>query len=251
MRQQLSTSHRAVAVAAFFLVLTAGVFGASFYLYDGLGYVGDLIAFVTESQGPDAASSTPPATLRLQEGMPEQFALRLWSEQLDSHQMIERLVTGQIESIRTDSVEKGEDEAKVHVTVVSTEGPSTRGVISLNRFRNTWYTATATAARDGATPSPTTRLPDPADVDKDLLNSILSENEKSQDVISEYLDGVVKQVFVEEITPGPNTVTLQLRMEETHGTAYANLVAINKEVEGEPTWFLARFTKTDHTPLSE
>lgn len=253
MSTQPGTSRLPVAFAAFFLVAAVAAFGASFYLLDGVSLVTEAVGSLLSS-GAAAGGSRPatvtaePAKLELPDGMPEEFALRLWQEQLDSQEMIGRLVSGEITSLKVDRVATKGDEAKLFVTVTLRDLPKASGVIGLKRYGGDWYIAGVTSTREGAAPSRPSDLPSIDEVDIALLNTMIAENRKSQKVIGEYLAGIVREVHVEDITVGPKTATLEIEMDETHGEGYANLVAIQIEVNGELAWFLARFDKTGHNP---
>lgn len=248
MNQQPSTSHRSVAFAAFFLVLTLGLFAGAFYFLDGASYVADLIGTSGDTTATTPPTASEPQGLQLPDGMSQEFALRIWQEQVDSQEMIGRLVSGEIASLRIDRVEKSDDSATLHCTVRHKDGADVEGIIVVRRFGENWYVSYATAGRDGATPPPTTPLPQASAVDTQLLSAIIAENIKSQDVLGEYLDGIVKEVFVDAINPGPSTTTLEIEMDETHGQGFANLVAIERDYKGQSMWFLASFTKTGHNP---
>lgn len=252
MSQQLGTSRLPVALATFFLVAAFGAFAASFYLYDGVTLVADYIdsAFTSAT-----ADTSRPATgtvdaeqLVLPDGMPEEFALRLWQEQLDSQEMIGRLVSGEVKSLRVDRINRKDDDATLFVTVRTHDGEQVSGAIGLRRYSDDWYIAGVGALRDGEVSAPQSPLPKVEDVDIPLLNTMIAENMKSQNVIDEYLEGVVREVVIEDIAAGPQTVTMAVEMNESHGEGYANLVAIQEEIDGRAAWFLARFTKTGHNP---
>lgn len=249
MVEQQSTSRRTVWLAALAVVLAAAAFGVAFYLFDGVTLVTELLAGET---GDPPSVTQPPATsddkLVLPEGMPEEFALRLWQEQIDSQELIEKLVSGDVSRLDISKVTSDTDVATLTVDVRLTDKTTVPGVIGLRKFGDAWYVAFASQRRDGKIARPTSDLPEPEEVDIALLNTILDQQQQSQEVISEYLGGIVTSLTLEDPTPGPNTVTLAVEMQETHGEGYARIVAIKSETAGRPRWFLARFTKTGHDP---
>lgn len=272
MVQQPGTSRRSVAFAAVFLVFAFAAFSAAFYLFDGAGYLAPvfdqaigLMAFKNPSQPSSPAKvSTEPDKLQLPAGMTEEFALRLWQEQIDSQPMIERLINGEVASLKIEKVEKRGDEARLRCLVKMSDGTTTPGVIGFRRLGDNWYVAYASRERqratgggadgggagDGAPPSGP--LPDLDDVDVELLSTMVREQIKSQSVIDEYLAGIVKEVFIEEVVPGPQTVTMTIEMDETHGDGYARLIAIKSDEADAREWFLARFIKTgDETKTAQ
>ena len=249
MAEQQSASRRTVLLASFAVALATAAFGVAVYLFDGVALVGDLIA--GEGDAPPAATQ-PPATsseeLVLPTGMPEEFALRLWQEQIDSQDLIEKMVSGDVTQLDISQVTSDTDVATLTINVRLTDKTSVPGIIGLRKFGGEWYVAFASQRRDGRIARPTSELPAVDDVDVALLNTILEQQQQSQDVISEYLSGGVTRVVLENPTPGPNTVTLDAEMQEDHGEGYARIVAIKSEVNGQPLWFLARFAKTGHDP---
>lgn len=249
MVEQQGTSRRTVVLAALAVVLAAAAFGVAFYLFDGVALVTELIA---GEAGDPPAVSQPPATpddrLVLPQGMTEEFALRLWQEQIDSQELIGRLVEGDISRLDISKVASDTNEATLTVSVTLSDKTKVPGVIGLRKFGDEWYVAFASQRRDGKIVRPIGDLPTVEDVDIALLNTILDQQQQSQEVISEYLGGTVTSLTLEKPTPGPNTVTLAVEMQETHGEGYARIVAIKSEKAGRPLWFLARFTKTGHDP---
>jgi hypothetical protein len=184
--------------------------------------------------------------------MTEEFALRLWQEQVDSQPMIERLVNGEIRSLTIRGVDQQGDDAILDVAVTFADGASSPGEIGLRRFGESWYVAYATAERDG-TPAARTTAPLPAlgDVDVQLLSAIIAEQQKSRSVLDEYVEGIVTRVDVVNVAEGPSTATIDVAMTETHEDATARLVAIRQEHDGEPRWFLARFAKTGEASTTD
>lgn len=249
MVEQQSTSRRTVWLAALAVVLAASAFGVAFYLFDGVTLVTELLA---GEAGDPPAVTQPPATpsdrLVLPQGMSEEFALRLWQEQIDSQELIGRLVEGDITRLDISKVASDTNEATLTVTVTLSDKTKVPGVIGLRKFGDEWYVAFASQRRDGKIARPTSELPELEDIDIALLNTIFDQQQRSQEVISEYLGGIVTSLTLEDPTPGPNTVTLAVEMQETHGEGYARIVAIKSEKAGRPLWFLARFTKTGHDP---
>lgn len=251
MSEQPSTSRWPVVVATLFLLLSAGTFAVSFYALDGAQYLTPLLERALDAAGftdPEvptvpARPEVPADRVVMPEGMPEAFALRVWQEQMESQPMIERLVNGEVRALTIDSVDVKGDEARLQCTVRMTAGASAPGVIGLKRFGQDWYVASATsAAHIGKRQA--RKVPSADEVDVQLLNTVLKQTASSQQVINEYLDGIVSEVRVVRVRPGLRTATLDLEMVESHGNGYARLIAIRTDVEGEPRWVLARFTKT-------
>lgn len=251
MGEQQSTSRRPVLIAGLVFVVAAAAFGAAFFFLDGTAFVTD----VMNGKNPfkDAAAERPAGRnttsgLTLPQGMPEEFALRLWQEQVESQYMIGRLVDGDVETLRISRVESSSAEASMSVTVKMTDGTSTSGVIGLRRFGDEWYLAFASARSDGRIERPSSPLPSLDEVDVALLQAILAEQDDSQSVLSEYIAGTVRSINIDEVKPGPNTATINVTMNEDHGQGLAQIIAIQSQYMGKPHWFLAKFTKTGDIP---
>lgn len=237
-------------VAAIALVLAAGALGAAYLALDGARVVSDLwsgFADASPSATPVAQAPVEPDAqgLVLPQGMSEEFALRLWQEQVDSQRVITQLVDGDVLSLRISGVERTGDEARLLSTMTLKDGATVPGVIGMRAISGVWYVAYASAQTDSAAAvEPTSDLPTVDDVDVDLLNTIVAEQTDSAAVTQEYVDGNIKSVSVKTVTMGPNTATISLEMDEDHETGYGDIVAVKQNVDGEDMWFLARFDKT-------
>ncbi len=252
MVQQQSTSRQRVVLSGLAVLVASAAFAGAVYFYDGVDLVRGLIAQPMSGQlGSSEGVSRPEtesAPPRLGKDIPEEFALRLWQEQLDSQQMIGSLVDGEFESMRVTNVESSSAEATLGVQVKLRGGTTAKGVLGLRRFKDAWFIAFTTLERNGRTPRPSGPLPDPEDVDMALLNTMFEQQYGGAGVVEEYLAGIVEELTFGEPQRGPNTVTIDAEMRETHGTGYAQVVAVQHEIDGEPYWFLVRFKKTGHDP---
>lgn len=252
MSQQLSTPRRTVAVAAAFVVVSLILFGVAFWVFGGMRYVEPVIAQISSllarqpSTSPEVTSppESEPSELSLPKGMPEDFALRLWQEQLDSQEVIGRLVAGEIASLELTGVEQDGDEAAIGLVARSKDGAAMRGKMGLRRYDDVWYASWVTAERDGSAPPPSTDLPGLEDIDVDVLNAVLAEQRKSRPVSDQMVDGSIMKLTVDSIDRGPQTATIHLSV--TGGSVRkADLVVIEQEVGGTTYQFLARFNAQD------
>lgn len=253
MTKQQGNSRTSVVLGITFFVVAIGLFAAAFYYFDGMSLVdsildGDTPVATDDSSEPDETPiSTEPdePTLTLPTGMSESFALRVWQEQIDSQSNISRLINGEITSIEITSTVIDGDSAELGIVVEGSDGPSVQGVIGMSQFDGKWYfnyvheiKSTLAAEPDG------TELPGVEDVDVELLNTIISEQAASSEVLEEYATGVVSRVDVVDIVEGPDTITLKLEMTETHEQGSGEVVLISRTLDGKQYWFIARFTKT-------
>lgn len=254
-------------LAGLFFLFSVVAFAAAFYLLDGMSVISPLVqragALWNDLMVRDDSQPGPqeePTQLILPKEMDESFALRVWQEQVDSQEIIGKLVAGEVGLLEIRKVNELGRQVVLDVRVHMVDGNSGSGHISFERFGPDWYVASATGARSeddtgmatairpASEDTLTTPLPTKEEVDAQLLNTVLAEQRRSQDVIIEYVTGIVKEIEVVSVEKGPRTATLNLIMRETHGTAGAKLVAIRSDKKGKEVWFLARFTKTtsDH-----
>lgn len=251
MSEQPSTPRRSVALAAAALIISVAAFAAAFYLYDGMALVESMLAGELFSpkpavkpvvNTPEPASTEP--TLTLPPGVTEDFALGMWRDQVGTQETILDLIEGDIESLRIVSVEQKGDESVLNAVVRYEDGASAAGIIVMQRYGGSWYVAfTEASLADPGPIRPTGPLPDIADVDVPLLNTMLAEQYKSRDVTGDFADGKVRQVDVTRITKGPDTATIELQLVEDQGTFPAKVIAIRSDVRGRSIWLLAKFTK--------
>jgi hypothetical protein len=181
--------------------------------------------------------------------MPEDFALRLWQEQVDSQAMIGRLVNGDITTMAITKVDTGSNVSTLTVLVGLQEGGNVDGRIVMRKFGDAWYVSTVTAEERGSS-SASSPLPTVEDVDVALLNTMISEQRRSRKITAEYAEGKVASIRIKKGVLGPNTVRIPVIMKEDHETSSADLVAIKQQLNGRDLWFIARFGKTGSSPVS-
>lgn len=278
MPKQKGNPRKSVALAVVIVALSVAAFAAAFYYLDGMSLIDDLLGTGTidatsSSPGSTSQSTTPtsttpggsratttavtPSGLALPEGVPEEFALRIWQEQIDSQSNLEHLASGDVRRVVILGANPVGDQSVLDIRAEFTDGTSSPGKIGFRRFGDVWYVSWVTGIRRGETGgqaddtaegtglSPDDRpLPDIADVDVELLNTIMREHVKSAAVSEEYATGVVEAVRIASLVEGPGTLTLKVEMDETHEEGYGDVIMISKEIEGKRHWFIARFTKT-------
>lgn len=252
--EKQSAPRRTIVLAALVVFLTAAAFVAAFYVFDGASVVSDGYAsarryvegWLEQDAAPSVPSTTTPsATLRLPPGMPEEFALRLWQEQVDSQDNITRLVEGEVAALDIDKVVVDGDDADLDVTATLKSGGSVSGVLRMKRFDDVWYVASLSGLdSDPSAAGRQTPLPSVDQVDVRLLNTLIAEHQKSAEITQEYIDGKVSRVAVDAIKQGVETTEISIAMSEDHEESSARLIAIRSSAKGAPIWFLARFVKT-------
>lgn len=247
MVKEPGAANRSVVVAGLVLAIACAGFAAAFYFFDGAALVEGLLAGdAPQSQAPAAAveAESADAELSLPDGMSEEFALRVWQEQVDSQRTITQLVEGDVKALTIEKASVDGDSATLRVAVEMQDGSSLPGEIGMSRFGETWYVAYVSARRDGGKPDGATDLPSADEVDVALLNTIMEQTQKNAEVTSRLANGEISKAEVESVKPGPNTATIRLKMVASDGETGADLIAITQEVGGEQLWFLARFETT-------
>ncbi len=255
MSSQQRSPRKSVIVALVFALLAITAFGAAFYLLDGMSLVRDLLdgepvlVDTTPTPPPQSTSTIEPAALELPEGVTEEFALRLWQEQIDSQVNIGRLAAGEITGLTITDVRVKGDVSTLDVQASLAEGPTVAGRIEMQRIGGRWYFASVAGLRAAgvgtdaeSTPTPLPRL---GDVDLDVLNTVLAEQVKSASVLEEYAIGTIAAVRIGSVVSGPGTATLPLAISEKGSPeTTGELILISKKIDGDELWFVARFTRS-------
>lgn len=247
MTSRPGTNRGPIIIAGALLGVAATLFGAVFYLYDGVSVATELLSRITSS--PVSVGKTEPASaaevLRLPAGMSQEFALNVWQGQADSQRAIAPLAEGKVDRLEIEEVDIAGELAAVNGTLVFKDGVRAPGVIGLHRFDEVWYVAyvstnrATTEAEQMQTPAP-----DLADVDVDLLNTIIAEQAKGKAISQDIVDGKIDVLSAGTVRKGPNTATIPLTMRVGDVRRPAELIAISSEYAGNAVWFLARFNET-------
>ncbi|MBE0416996.1 MAG: hypothetical protein IBX63_04455 [Coriobacteriia bacterium] len=265
-----------VPIAVLLVVLAAAVLAASaFYALGG----GDLITALfarspqvkqgsvvpvkptpspkpTLGSEPESLPSAEPQGLDLPSGMTERQALRLWQEQVDSQANIVKLVDGKVRELTFQAAEEDGDRASVRFRATFSDGSSAPGTFVMSKSGDLWFleyvsgmrrTSDVGALSDtvnrGRGEEPKTSLPDPDEVDVEVLNAVLDAQAASQHVFEDYLSGNMERVVVDDVKKGANTATIKLTMHEADETVKAEVVCLSREFRGERLWFLAAFER--------
>jgi hypothetical protein len=262
MTEQQGNPKRTVALAIVLFIVAVGAFGAAFYLFDGYALVQEMVGGETVEavDGPGNAAETTSQvatdTLTLPEGMSEEFALRLWQEQVDSQENIQKLFQGEIEQFEITGTTQNGDEAVLDIVADFSDGTSAPGRMLMRRFGTVWYFAYVSGLRERDTggsadtvgsggAEPSTPLPRIEDVNIEILNTMLAEQARSASVTEEYASGNVVAVRVADTESGPQTATLRIEMTELDETATGSVIALQDQADGKEMWFIARFTRDD------
>lgn len=260
MNEQQASPSKAVVISSIALILAAVALGAALYYLDGIRVVSEFVSTqwsrILGSQavptGSSAVTATPDAIsstrLELPSGMPEEFALRIWQEHLDSQKMIKLLAQGDVTRLDISSVETKGDRSTLKVRALLEDGTDVSGQIRMSRFSGVWYVASVSAGQN--VKAPDSPLPGLGDVDIQLLNTIIAEQSKSRATTQEYVDGLVTRVDIGSPELGDKAVRIPVTMYEDHETASGDLVLVSYDDQGTDIWFVARLVKTASEPTS-
>ncbi len=270
MTKQQGKKKTPVVLAVAFLVLALAAFAAAFYYFDGMSAIDSLMgtdvtaddsANTSDRTSQDSTSTGPAFTanedgLMLPEGVSEEFALRMWQEQVDSQTNIDRLFDEKIEKVVITDVDQDEDVAVLKMRADFLDGTSADGIIRMEKHGEYWFFTYVTGLRQSSTGGladtvasgedvpPPTPLPDIEDVDVDVLNTIIAQQVDSEDILDAYAEGDIEEISFGEVTEGPGTKTLSVVMKTGDGEVAGDIVALSREMDGEQFWFIAKFTES-------
>jgi hypothetical protein len=207
---------------------------------------------------PASASNTTSSGLVLPPGVDEAFAKRMYVEQLESQANIAKLVSGNVSMFTLGARSSVPGGREIATTVTFTDKTKASGVLGLAQKQGRWYfvfisgkrgTSTGgeadTVAQDGvdtfgSNPTPLNNKP----VDTDVLNTVLAEQLKSQDVFNAMLGGSYNRISIDKVTPGEGTATLEITLTGQKSAAMkGRVLCISKDIDGTKTWFITSFTK--------
>ncbi|MBI5230630.1 MAG: hypothetical protein HY876_00495 [Coriobacteriales bacterium] len=249
-------SQKRLVAALVAVLVAAAAFAAAFYAFDGMSATRSLLAMVglEDLFGPDAATpqvtDLPEPQLVLPAGMPKEFALRIWQEQVESQANLERLAEGDVSSLRVLGSRQKDDTATLRIVVEFADGTSAPGELGMRRFGKAWYVAWVRGARSGVKPVSESdeghKLPDAEDVDVELLSGLIASQGQSQAILSEYAAGEIDRADVVTASQADDAATLALEIKGADGEPYeAKLELVKGEARTIPAWFVSRFTRTD------
>jgi hypothetical protein len=261
-------------VAGILVLVILAAFAVAFYLLGGVdvvsGLVGGLLAAQpaaprqsqSASPAPSAPASSSASTessgLVLPSGVDDAFAKRVYVEQLESETNIAKLVDGKVASFTLKKAANVTGGVEIPIRVTFTDHSSADGILGLAQKRGNWFFVYISGKRKGGKPgqsdtvnqdgsetldSHETTL-DSKPVDVDVLNTILEQQVKSQQVFARLADGTYDGVAIDKVTPGEGTTTLDITLSGPKRAAMkGRVLCISKDIDGTKTWFITSFTK--------
>ncbi len=253
-----------------FVLLAA--FAAAFYFLGGVDLVsnglGGLFSASTPAPSSPSGESKPgaavPATstasggLNLPPGVDEAFAKRMYVEQLESEANIQKLVTDKVASFEFGKVSAVDGGTEVELRANFRDKTSGKGVLGLAQKQGSWYFVFVSGKRGAATGGQADSVSSGSTqgfttndtafndkpVDTDVLNAILDQQVKSQDIFKGIVDGTFTNLTVDKVTQGAGTATLEITLTGPKSAAMkGRVLCISKDIDGTPTWFITSFLK--------
>ena len=235
-------------VAGGVVVLAAVAFASAFYFLDGMSLAQDLIGRVMSASS-NATPAPGPATaadaLELPKGMPNAFALGVWEEQIDSQSIIMQMIEGEVASLSVERVVVDGNKATVYADVTFANDTTAPGTIGLHKYGGVWYVGYISSRTTPDVPGGEKRdVAKLADVDGLLLQTVIAEQAKATDVTNGLVGGEIKSIGFGSARPGSNSMVIPMELMFGAEKRYADLVAIQTQVDGDDMWFIARFDET-------
>lgn len=182
------------------------------------------------------------AQLELPEGVDRDLAYRMYTEQVDSSDNVERLVAGEFKSIKVERREVTTPTATLHVTFTDKEDIEYRGVMVLDRGGDKWYFRTITSVVDfengeALEDSPLVEAPDTG-----VLNTILKEQTENYGALIKMVDGTYTEIKLSKPKAGFRSVTIPVTFEGPSAKkAKGEVTCIQRTEQGRDIWFVASF----------
>lgn len=185
---------------------------------------------------PAPEADEPPAVQPAATPPGGQQVARMYWEQVDSQQQINKLVNGEISSFSLGTPNVGAQVASVGVSVSYKAGGSLGGSLVMRKYGTAWYFSSITASGGGGTTAQ--RRP----ADQGVVSTLVSQQATNQNVILGFLDGGYKRVTVNSVSKGSGTATINVTLDGgTRPRSAAQIVAVSKNIDGTKYWFVTTF----------
>lgn len=199
-----------------------------------------LVAVLTVAFAPQLIGATE---LELPEGVDQDLAFRMYTEQVDSADSIARLVAGDFSSMRVERREVTSPTATLHVVLTDKKKLEYKGVVILDRGGDKWYFRTITSVADfeaseaAAEDTPLIEQPDMG-----VLNTILKEQTDNSATLSKIVDGTYTEVKLFKPKEGFRSVTIPVTFSgPATKQAKGEVTCIERTEQGREMWFVASF----------
>jgi hypothetical protein len=266
---------RKTLVAGLLVVFFLAAFAAAFYYLGGAQVVSDVMALagfgaapapVAPAPAPAAPASKPASAsaeatspLQLPEGVDEEFARRMYLEQLESQANIVKLVGDRVSSIAFGRIARNADGTDVVTKVSFRDGTSAQGVLGLAEKQGSLFFVSITGKRVTATGGDADTVAADGDsglagdpeaalasrtVDQDVLGTIVEQQLKSQEIFKGIVDGTFTEVTVDGVKKDFGTARLDVTFSGPRGgSVKGRVLCIQKRIDGQDTWFITSFNK--------
>lgn len=263
------------AIAVVLVIAFLAAFAAAFYFLGGVELVSGLLGFATPATSPPTgnpggaskggaapaasagATATTASGLNLPDGVDEAFARRMYVEQLESQGNIAKLVDAQAKALTFGAVRTAANGVEVDVKATFADKTSANGILGMAQKQGKWFFVFISGKRSAATGGEAdTVAADGGDtlaghastanptIDPAVLNTILDEQVRSQDVLGAIADGAITRIAVDGVSRNVGTATLQVTMTGSGTPIKGKVLLIQKSIDGTDSWFITSFTKS-------
>jgi hypothetical protein len=249
-----------VLMALLVLLVAVALLVAAFYYVGGLSSIGSLLgpsSTPTKQSSAVAPVSTPAAT-STPAPSGQEFAQRMYVEQLESHAVLERMAQGGLDSLVVKHVDAKESSATIALLATFTDGTYADGVMDLSKRDGAWYLFTLTGMRKSGTQDGLSNSvagfteaekgrsveEEAASIgvttfDSGVIDTLVSEQGKHQDLVKAIFDGTYNALSFGAPRRGVNTVTIPMKLTGPGSkVGQGEVILITKTIDGKSRTFL-------------
>lgn len=250
------------------VVVVLAAFAVAFYYLDGAGYASGLLASVlapapstpvSPVASVPASEATSPAGLKLPAGVDEAFARHMYVEQLQSEMNIQKLVGGEVAEFTMSAATTVAGGTELPIRATFKDKTSGGGVLGLEQKDGKWFFVFIAGRRTGKTGGQADTVNSNGNegfatdhtplgskpVDDAVLNTILAEQVKNQEVLAAVVAGTFTKLKIDSATPGQGTATLGITLTGPNSASMkGRILCISKSIDGTDTWFVTSFSKS-------
>lgn len=175
------------------------------------------------------------ATLQLPQGVTQEQAYRMYTEQVDSRKSIGQLVNGDVASFDILARRATTSTADLDLRVAYLDGQTRNGVMKLFRAGDKWYFASIEGT---GTPSEAPLVKSP---DIGVLNTMLSEQSTHSDMASKLVNGTYTKIVVAAPKKGYRSKVIPVTFSGRSGSKAGSVTAVKRMQDGRAQWFIVSF----------
>lgn len=183
------------------------------------------------------------AELKLPNGVDEELAYRMYTEQQDSNRNISRLVNDELRQFEVTRRTVTSSTAELAVNITDKRNMKLNGTMVLARGGEVWYFETITNRENevnGVLPSDADTTPDIG-----VLNTMLTEQTDNRDITAKLVDGSYTKVQLGTPKRGYRSVTVPISLQGKNGTksARGEITLVQRSEGGRTYWYVVSFAE--------